>query len=501
MAVASLATWVTAALAAGANPASTGPVSVTGTAKWGVTTTTLTTPLSSPAGPSTATGGLSPGSCPSSAGGTPAGEGILLVRMAGPGTTWASPTDTSVVVDAQVDQGPTQEIVLFAGSDPFTYEGFVGSIASGRHCVTLTVRPDLSHVTTITPAVQVSGITLGVVPFGSTDYLLESHDPVLYGRSTSAVGDTPLITYGQQSADPDGVDTDLSYVVTWTHEDTGDGTVPAYEWGLWGRMTDIETVLTEKVAPDGKILSASYLSCGCEGAPIYPDFVPENPANGGETDKPYPSSGTPAPLENHLAIRDATGNNDISPDGTSAYRFQQTLVGAPGPGQARETAMDQNPWSYRISGQEVGRETVSSTDSHNFLAGVYPQYLIVDINAQAQNTSSIAVEVQLAGDPTWYSNDYAQMTSPGPPTTFPFYNGGHARTVIKLPLGWNGTPITALRLRLDAPPGGPPPALVGTPAIELIEVTPDYAIEHPSFPAPSVVTATQVVPATGVIGA
>ncbi|MHB1784546.1 MAG: hypothetical protein ACYCS7_00150 [Acidimicrobiales bacterium] len=465
-------------------------------------------PLGTPAGPAGTVVGLpSPGCSGAVLDGSVKGEGIVSVTMAGPGTDWGDATNTSVVVDVAVDSAPAQQIVLFDGAAPFSYQGFVGAMTPGTHCVTITVRPDLSHVSTVAPTVELFAVSMSVVPPTSPEYALETHAPVLYGRSTSAVGDTPLITYGQSSPDPDRTNTDLSYTVTWTHEDVGDGVVPAYEWGMWGRMTDIETVIREKVAPNGAILSAQYLSCGCESAPLYPDIVPENPLAGGETDKAYPfgASGVSPGLGHHIGIRDATGNNDISPygssfapEGLSAFRFQQTLVAAPAPGQAREVAMDNNPWTYRISGKEVAREDASSTDPRSILAGQYPQYLIVDIDLASRATSSIAVEVQLVGDPTWYTNDYAQTTAPGPPTTFPFYPGGHARTVVKLPLGWNGTAIKAFRLRLNAAPGAAP-SLVGTPDIHLVEVTPAYGIVHPAFPSPSIYASTQLFP-TGIVG-
>ncbi|HUY65075.1 MAG TPA: hypothetical protein VMV14_11250 [Acidimicrobiales bacterium] len=487
-----------AAVTASARPMAASPAVVSGAAgvRWPVAATADANPLGTPAGPDpSATAAMPTGSCSTVVGGgATTGEGVLSLTMDGPGTEWSSAANTSVVVDTSVDGATPQEIVLYAGAQPFTYQGFVGTIATGPHCVALTVRNDLSHVTTVGATVDVFDVSLVVVPVGSSQYLLETHNPVLFGRSTSAVGDTPLLAYGQQSADPDGHDVDLAYTIVWTHEDVGDGVVPAYEWGLWGRMTDIETVLYEKVTPSGSVVSASYDSCGCEQAPVYPDIVPDDPAAGGETNKPYPATGYSPGLGEHLGLRDATGNNDISPSGTSSFRFQQTLVTGPAAGQAREVSMDQNPWTFRISGEEVGRESVQSTDAHNFLAGVYPQYLIVDIDAHSVGTSSIAVGVQLSGDPTWYSDDYAQMTAPAPASTFPFYNGGHARTVIKLPLGWNGTPIVAVRLVLNAPPGGPIPKLVGAPSIELIEVTPSYTVLYPSFPSPLVVAGTQLVP-------
>jgi hypothetical protein len=398
-----------------------------------------------------------------------------------------------VVVDVSVDRGTSQQILLFDGAEPFAYEGFIGKTSSGSHCVTIALRRDLSHTALDQPGVDVYSISLSLVPTSSSAYLLETHAPVLYGRSISAKGDTPLVTYGQSKADPDGTTTDLSYTVIWTHEDMGDGSVPPYEWGRWGRVSDIETVLNERVSPAGRVLSADYLSCGCEAIPGYPDSAIDRSAAGGETYKPYPLSRGAPGMDDHIAIRDATGNNDVSPYGTTPYRFQQSLVASPGPGQSREVAMDNNPWSYRVSGEEVSREATSSTDPRSLLAGVYPQYLIVDIEAAAEGTSSIAVEVQLAGDPSWYSNDYAQATAPGPPTTYPFFNGGHRRTVIKLPVGWHGKAITALRLRLNARAGATP-SLVGTPAIDLVEVSPSYTISHPSFPPPVVVTGTTRYP-------
>lgn len=473
------------------------PVAVTTSASWQVRPSTTDTPLASPAAPSPAPGqssGLPADGCvPVIASGQTRGEGIVSLIMSSPGTDWSSDANTSTVVDVQVDGGPAQQIVLFYGAEPFRYEGFLGTLTGQPHCVRLTVRPDLSHDTTLTPKVLVYSVSLTLVPTDSPAYMVESHAPVLYGRSTSALGDSPLITYGQQSPDPDGSDTDLSYTVIWTHEDVGDGVVAAYEWGLWGRMTDIETVLNEKVDPNGKILSASYLSCGCEGAPVYPDAVPEDPAQGGETDKPYPQSGTSPGLGNHLGIRDATGNNDISPTGTTSFRFQQTLVTAPGPGETREAAMDTNSWTYRISNDEISRETATSSDPDNFLAGQYPQYLIVDINSQPVGTGSVSIAVQLDNG-AWYSNDYQQMTAPGPATAFPFYNGGHGRTVIKLPAGWHSSAITGLRLTLNAAHPGTAPSLPSAPTIELLEVSDRYQVQTRSVPTPQVLTGTQLIP-------
>jgi hypothetical protein len=194
----------------------------------------------------------------------------------------------------------------------------------------------------------------------------------------------------------------------------------------------------------------------------------------------------------HLALRDATGNNDVSPYRTTSYRFQQVPVPGPQQGQMREVVMDQHPWTYRISNDDVARTTVESSDPRSPLAGPYPQYLIVDIDAEATGTKSIAVGVRLRGDSTWWTNDYAQTT--GVPSTFPFYNGGHARTVIKLPPHWQSEPVSALRLVLNAAPGGSTPKLEARPTIRLIELTDGYRIRTLPDPPLTVSTGTQLSP-------
>ncbi|HEX3899543.1 MAG TPA: hypothetical protein VHW74_10250 [Mycobacteriales bacterium] len=418
------------------------------------------------------------------------GEGIVSLTLSAPGTTWASSTKISVDVDVQVDGRGAQQIVLFQGAQPAVYQGYVGRLRTGSHCVIVKVDPKRSS-DLAEPVVDVFGVSLGVVPRSSPAYLGLTHAPVMYGRTSSAQRDAQLITDVTQNPDANGKDTDLSYTVIWTREDVGDGTVPAYEWGLWGRMTDVETVLQEVVTPSGRIVKAAYLSCGCEKLPLYPDALPAPPI-GSEYDAPYPASGTPAALGDHLVLRDATGNNDMSPYKTTGYRLQQVPVAGPADGQAREVVMDEHPWTYGISNQDVARTTVESSDPRSLLAGGYPQYLIVDLDVNATGTKSVAVGVQLRGDATWWTNDYAQTA--GIPTTFPFYTGGHGRTVIKLPAGWHSKQISALRLVLNGRIGGPTPKLTSRPVIHLIEVTDDYSVRMRRLPKLTVTTGTQLLP-------
>ena len=468
------------------------PVTLRGATKrsWRVTATTDRHPLRHPEAPAPGAAPTRLVDCtsrhPVRGGRASGGEGILALTMSAPGTSWANPKNTSVVVDVWVGRGRNrtnqQQIVLFDGARRFTYQAFVGRLTTGHHCVSVKVDPGRS-TDHRRAAVAVYAARLRVVPKSSPDYQAVTHAPVLYARRSSSGFDAQLLT--DVTAVPAGRDVALSYTVIWTRERVGDGQVPFYEWGKFGRMTDIETVLDERVAPSGRILSATYLSCGCESMPHYPDDQNAPPGPQTETQVAYPDHGTPPALGRHLVLRDATGNNDESPYGTTPYRMQQVPVAGPATGQVREVVMDRHPWTYRLSNEDLSRTSSIDPNPRSTAPGRYPQYLVVDIDTAPSGTSSISVGVQISGDSTWWTNDYAQ--SGVAYTGLNFYTGGHGRTVIKLPADWHRHRITALRLQLH-PQAGQTASLQGKPVIRLIEVTPGFTIRRRPVPAPTIET-------------
>lgn len=445
------------------------------TVRMGADATAVSDPLAHPEGPGSPT--------PATTARATAGEGMIWLTMDAPGTSWGSADETADVVQVSVDGGQSQEIVLFAGSGPFTYEGFLGSLRTGSHTVALTLREDLSH-TAVPRPVRVEAMRLVVIPASSPDYLAEAYAPVLYGRLASGRAYTPLLTDLADTVLADGSHR-LDYVYVISAHDQGDSIVPAYQWGLWGRMTDIVSMLSETVSPVGQVTNATYASCGCESLPAFPDSVmaPQ------ETTAPFTGTwyGT------HPVLRDATATNYLSDQGTTPYRFQQAPVAAPGPGELRDAVMDQHPWTYEISNEELPREHPIDTSPQTPLVGDYRQYAIVDADLAVAGATSVEVDMQLAGDPTWYSSDYRQTASL--PTTFPFHTGGHWRTVVKLPMDWGGRAITGLRLVLDAPVGGAAPS-VTVHAFRLLEVTPAWTVVARHTPTLQVVTGTALVPVT-----
>ena len=372
------------------------------------------------------------------------GEGLLALTMSAPQTSWADPDDTAVVVQARVDHGPWQQIVLFEGAQPFTYEGFTGPLRTGPHVVTVRIRRDLTHVTRHAPLAVIVKQSLVVVRPSSPAGFELAHAPVLYDRRVSTTQDTPLITYAENVPEPDPSHLGLrrlTYVVTWSHEDAGTGFVPWLEWGTWGRMTDIETAISLVVDRAGHVTGATYLTCVTCGRGF-----PENRTALDETEAPFHGRW----FAGHPILRVATGNNDLSEVGTTALRFQQALAAPPAPGQTREGAMDLNPWTYGVMGHELQRDRADySTSAGSPGPGDPRQYLIVALDSSAQRAAAVGVDIRLAGSSQTYSNDLA--------TTYPLYAGGAGRTVVKVPLGQVAKTITLLRLRvLGASPASLP---------------------------------------------
>jgi hypothetical protein len=415
------------------------------------------------------------------------GEGLLRLALAAPHTSWGAPHPSSVVVDATLTDLTTsttvgtQQFVLFAGSSPFTYAGFTGPVTTAhRYQVSVVAEP--SHTQgglswpagASAPRVIVADSQLEVVDPSNPQYLAMSYAPVMFGRSTSALHDVPLLVDAAATPTAGGA-TQLSYTFIWSHEDAGTGFVPFLEWGTWGRMTDIENAISFTVAADGSTSAASYL---WGGEP--PTGFPDSQGALQEVDEPF----TGLWDGHHPVLRDATGNNDFSVTGTTPFRFQLAPVPGPTPGQTRESVMDAHPFTYRISGQEVARWYQDiSTDPRSPEPGDARQYATIDLDASGSGVSSLAVELQLAGDPTWYASDDH--------SGYPANGTGHYRTVVKLPVGWQSGSITGVRVQVYPPSAT---ASVRVSSLEALALQPDWSLTTPSIPTPTVVAGATEIP-------
>ena len=416
------------------------------------------------------------------------GEGLLRMAMSAPHTSWGAPHPSSVVVDATLTDLTTstslgtQQFVLFAGSSPFVYAGFTGPVTTAdRYQVTVAAEPGHAEgggswpAGPSAPRVVVADRQLEVVTPANSQYLATAYAPVMFGRSTSALHDVPLLV--DATATPaGGGTTQLSYTFIWSHEDAGTGFVPFLEWGTWGRMTDIENAIAFTVAADGSTSGATYL-WGGEPATGFPD------SQGAlqEVDEPFTGQWD----GHHPILRDGTGNNDFSAAGTTPFRFQLAPVPGPAAGQTRESVMDVHPFTYQVSGEEVARWYGDvSTDPRSPEPGDARQYATIDLDASGSGVSSLAVELQLSGDPTWYASDLH--------SGYPANDTGHVRTVVKLPLGWTSRSITGVRVQVY-PPNATPSVTVQH--LEVLALQPDWTLTTPPTPTPTVVAGATEVPA------
>ena len=358
------------------------------------------------------------------------GEGMVRLTLAAPGTDWGTNVPTSVVVDVSIDGGTTQQMVLFRGATPFVYAGFTGPLTTGDHSVTVAVDTALSQTGSQSPTVDVHDVQLQVVAPDNPLYRAFAYAPVMYGRSTSAIHDTPLLQYARSSPLGAGV-TSLDYTEVFTHEDTGTAFVPMFESGAWGRMSDIESYFSLSVQADGTPSGPTFFSGNV------PDDYPDTQNAIAETDVAFTGNWD----GNHPIVRDATGNNDFSQVGTTPFRFQQAPVAPPASGRPREAVMDTNPWTYHVMGDEIARwYTNFTTNAAVPEQGDARQYAYIELHASGSGVTALGVDVQLDGDPTWYGNDFGSGYS--------LAGTGTSRTVVKLPLDWEAHTVTGVRIRV-----------------------------------------------------
>jgi len=412
-------------------------------------TTSMSTPSSST--PTSSTTSITP-SVPGQ------GEGLLRLALDAPGTSWGPGTPSSTVVDAAVTDLSThqvvgtQQYVLFWGASPFVYAGFTGPVRlSDRYSVKISVeapaaRGGLSQPGRLPPQAVLLTSALEVVSSTNPQFLAYAYAPVVYGRSTSALHDVPMLMYAAVAPASGGAHV-LTYVMVFSHEDGGTGYLPFLELGSWGRMTDIDNAVSFTVSAAGSISGQRYLWGG------EPRGFPDSQTSPQEVDRPF----TGVWWGNHPVLRDATGNNQFADFGTTPFRFQLAPVAAPAPGGAREAVMDANPFTYEVMADEVARwYTDLSTSPSSPDPGQAEQYAIVDMDTAGRGVSSVAVDVRLSGSDNWFRSDLGWG--------FPLVGTGHVRTVVKLPLGWGSSSITGLQVAVE------PPSAASTLAVRFVHI-------------------------------
>ncbi len=328
-----------------------------------------------------------------------AGEAFLRVRALAPGADWGRKGRESAVVTIKLDGRYNQDVVLFNGAKKFDYRVALGPVGRGRHKVTASFNRAKSPSG---KGAKVKRLRASVSRARGTAALVQRYSPVVYGRDLPEIAgafenartDVPLFTYHTVTRDTAG-NTVLEYTVIWSNEDGGTDT-PAL-MSRWGRTTDIEWIYRLTLDPAGKIVSQLYQ------APDHAEL-----------------EFTGKRLGRHPLLQTGTSNNNMIPvtdtRKASRYRFIPDVRATLPANRAREAVMDANPWTYRVMAEEMIREgkveaapspaTPEMSDQRDYLFAEFDKDTSYPVPPPAGAWAGTALQVKLAGDPTWYSSNH-----------------------------------------------------------------------------------------------
>jgi hypothetical protein len=103
---------------------------------------------------------------------------------------------------------------------------------------------------------------------------------------------------------------------------------------------------------------------------------------------------------------------------------------------SREALMDQNPWTYRVTAQEMQREGKLRGGAHPPTIADPRQYLFIELNGE-NHGGALAAWAKLKNDPHWYSSHMGRLD-------LAISRSGWFRTTIERPLGTSAGEVEAL---------------------------------------------------------
>lgn len=328
-----------------------------------------------------------------------AAEAAAAVTLSAPDADWSRAGDPGSIAEIRVDDGPARHLVVASGAIPVQHEVFLGSLASGRHVLTVrradgaNLKADSARVRPLDPA--------------RIEDLAVLHAPALHLRANTLgrYSDVPMIAYATSGME--GALRWFEYTVVFSNEDGG--TSSRNLMARWGRASDIEYVY--KVWLDAKGQRRRTLIQTRD----HKDVDYEGEYEGG-----------------HPVLVPVTNNNMVEPasnDNRTPYRVQLAPFLLDLLDHSRELAMDRHPWTYRVVADELLREgqlrapmTVDGekiSDPRNYLTFEFRSRL---------RFGAVQVLVRRRNERDWHAS------SVGLPENF-IDRQGWARVAIELPPG------------------------------------------------------------------
>lgn len=344
-----------------------------------------------------------------------AAEVELDLVAAAPNTSWGTQGREAAVVTVSIDGHYQQDIMLFAGSETFTYPVTLGSLRPGEHTLRIDFNRKFSAPGASTATIQAAEIS--VIDRSRETYPALAHSPILYARRNTIgrFSDTPLLMWYETTRN--GEVTAIRYSVIFTNEDGGTETNALM--ARWGRATDIEWVYEVKLDAQGKVVEATFQEVGHGTRPFRGDL-----------------EGT------HPLLLVASDNNNFADKGRSEMRFALRPIPFDLSRHSREEVMDRHPWTYRIMAEELHREGKIGESSRIGQHMADPRnYLYLEAAAEPRG-AALSFAVKLRGDRQWYTSDLGIGY-------FRIDRSGYFRTTIRLPAGATLDRIERIVVRCD----------------------------------------------------
>ena len=390
-------------------------------------------------------------------------EVIVSLEASCPGCSWETKGREGALLALEIDGRYSQHLALTQGARPSRYRVALGELAAGAHSLRVSLDRRRSPRRVAGAAVMRVGIT-PIAPTNAEHRAL-AHLPFVYARPGTVEGasDLPLVTWYETEALPGG-GTRIRYSVVFSNEDGG--TPPDRLMATWGRLTDIEYVYGVELDPSGALVSAEYQ---------------------GRDHKLLPFTGRRE--GSHPLLYVVTDNNMLDERGAGDVRFAPAPTRFDLGGVSREVVMDREPWTYRVSAQEVRREgRVSARARPGDKRIPDPRrFATLEACAPAQDaTLAFEVGVRGRGGVRWFASDGGrpQVRIARSAIHFPT---GCFRGAVALPEGTTAADLAGLRVRAFTRIAGKdePPLPAGAGRARLTSVNRLFLIDADDEPGPN----------------
>jgi hypothetical protein len=338
-----------------------------------------------------------------------AAEVVATVHAGCGACAWGVEGREAAVLRLSIDGAYSQHLMLARGEQPAEYHVTLGTLAAGRHRLSIERDSALSAKGAGPATIAVDAIRAIA---DRDEALAQSMAPILFARANTIGKFTDLPILMWYEVVPTERGREFRYSVIFTNEDGGTATDRLM--ATWGRTTDIEYVYGVELDASGRVVSEQFQGPGHE----FPPFTGRHEAR-------------------HPLLWVSTDNNMVSESGTSNVRY------APAPERfdltnvSREAVMDRHPWSYALASEEMRRERKIEDDGpgHNTIPDPR-RYVYVEACGEVGD-AAIAFAVDRRG--AWIPSDRGVRE-------YRIVRDGCFRAAIPLPPGARAQDVHALRV-------------------------------------------------------